>query len=297
MGTPGVGWRLLVPLDGSELAERALPVAERIAQATHASLILARIVSIAPFLPNPYGYPIPPEIYQQLSDDAQRLATEYIERTATALRQRGLAVETHIARGEPASALLDLASARQVGLIVLTTHGRTGLARFALGSVADRMVRYGHVPVLLVRALATAPQATPLDPALVPLDGSERAEAALPIAVRLAGALIHRITLLRVVAPEANAEERTAAQGYVDSVRQHVEQQIVGRPCEVRALSVVGDPADEIARWAEAETSLVILASRGRSGVQRWLLGSVTDHLLYGTTVPLLVVHSQKAAP
>jgi nucleotide-binding universal stress UspA family protein len=297
MAAAGMGPRLLVPLDGSERAERALPVAERIAQAIHAPVVLVQVVALAPF-PNPYGAPIPPGVYQQVMDDALRLATASLDRTAAALRQRGLVVETRVERGEPASTLLDLLPALQVGLVVMTTHGRTGLARFALGSVADRLVRYGHVPILLVRALAAAPAGTtPLDSALVPLDGSTLAEAALPLAVQLAGALVHHLTVLRVVPAEASAEERAAAQGYVDAVRARVEQQLAGRPCGLRALSVVGDPAEQIARWAETDESLVILASRGSSGIQRWLLGSVTDHLLHDTTAPLLVVHPHLPPP
>jgi nucleotide-binding universal stress UspA family protein len=265
-------------------------VAERIAQAIQATIMLVRIVPLVPW-PDPFGSPIPAEAYQQVMDDALRLATEDVERSAAALRQRGHTVETRIERGEPAPALLDLLPALQVSLVVMTTHGRTGLARFALGSVADRLVRYGHVPVLLVRVFTAEPRPIPLDPALVPLDGSERAEAALPLAVQLAGSLVHRLTVLRVVAPGASAEERAAAQAYVDGIRAQVEQQLAGRPCQLRALSVVGDPAEQIAHWADEDESLVILASRGASGIRRWLLGSVTDHLLHDTTVPLLVVH------
>jgi nucleotide-binding universal stress UspA family protein len=297
MTSAAMGPRLLVPLDGSARAERALPVAERIAQATHAPLILVRIVPLVPW-PDPFGAPIPADTYQQLMDDALRLATESLGRTASALMQRGLAVETQIERGEPASALLDLLPTLRVGLVVMTTHGRTGLARFALGSVADRLVRYGHAPVLLVRAFPAEPAgATALDSALVPLDGSPLAEAALPLAVQFAGSLVHHLTLLRVVGAEASAQERAAAQAYVDGVRARLEQQLAGRSCTLRSLSVVGDPAEQIARWAEEDHSLVILASRGSSGIRRWVLGSVTDHLLQDTTVPLLVVHPQLVSP
>ncbi len=290
MNSQILGTRILVPLDGSELAEQALPAAASIARATHRPLVLARVIPITQ-VPNTFGAPLPAETFQQLADEEQQLAAEYLEQMATSLRPQGLTLQTCVGHGEPASTLLDLALAFQVGLIVMTSHGRTGLARLALGSVADRLVRDGHVPVLLVHACAAAERAGHLDHAVVPLDGSALAETALGTAVALAGPLLQRITLLRVIAPDASPEQRAAAHRYLDSQQAHLQQQLAGRPCAVSALMRQGHPAEQIRRQGEADAALVIMATRGETGARRWALGSVADQLVHEAGGPMLVVH------
>jgi nucleotide-binding universal stress UspA family protein len=282
--------RILVPLDGSELAEHALPAAAHIARATNRPLVLARITPIMTW-GDPFGAPLPEETVQQLADEEQREAAAYLEQIARSLRPQGLTLQTSVGHGDPASALLELASALQASLIVMTSHGRTGLARVALGSVADRLVRDGHVPVLLVHVFAAAERAGHLDHAVVPLDGSALAESALDMAVSLAGPLLQRITLLRAIAAEATSEQRAAAQQYLDRQRTHLQQQLAGRSCAVSALTRQGPPAAQIRRQAEADAALVIMATRGETGLRRWALGSVADQVLKEARGPVLLVH------
>src|SRR6266516_4411000 len=179
--------RILVPLDGSELAERALPFARSLAHMVGGDLILARVANGR----RPFGDPVEAQI------EAAAEAEAYLERLADD-RRAGCVAERSLPYGDPATEIARLAGERSADLIVMSTHGRSGLSRALVGSVADTLVRRTALPLLLVRA------GLPLDRwehglrrILVPLDGSELAEAALPQA---SGA---RVTLLQVVGPPA----------------------------------------------------------------------------------------------
>jgi nucleotide-binding universal stress UspA family protein len=300
-----------VPLDGSTLAERALPVAERLAGRLGVSLVLARVVTVTP-VPLASSYmPLPSEAYQQIVDDERQLADEYLQKQAKLLRERGRTVMTFLAEGDAASALLDICSMEQIRLVVMTTHGRTGLVRFATGSVADRLVRYGHVPVLLLRSYSrrapvsetaiasesmTSLSDRQLDSILVPLDGSALAETALPVVWELAGRVAHTITLLRVVPFTADAQARNLAVRYLEAHAQELQAQLATRDCRVG--TVVRDgvvPSEKVIEAAEAEGSLIVMATHGWGGMKRWVLGSVADQVLHTARVPVLLIHGDSA--
>ena len=157
--TPAAPYKaILVPLDGSPLAEKALPTAELMARQFGSTVLLARIIPLisSSTILASEGAVTSPEVYQQLYDDEQRAAQDYLAARAEPLRARGVDVRTLFARGDPASCLLDLMASEHVGLIVMTTHGRSGIARWALGSVADRLVRSCTTPLLLIRSTPAA---------------------------------------------------------------------------------------------------------------------------------------------
>jgi nucleotide-binding universal stress UspA family protein len=299
---------LLVPLDGSQRAASALPVAAYIAETTHAPLLLARITPLLGVPPAAVEVPLPSDTYQQLIEDERRMAADYLDNEAGPLRQRGLTVETFVAHGDPAATLLDLAAERQVSLMVMTTHGRSGLTRFALGSIADRLVHYGHVPILLLR---TPPEdgeaggerrerllAARLEHALVPLDGSVLAEAALDCAAALAGTVVQRITLVRVVPYSAKPCERLEAAEYLETCYRALREALAGRACLLDTLLLEGTAAaEQIAQHAEVDGGLVVMATHGRGGLMRWVLGSVADEVLHRSNMPVLVVHPEPVAP
>jgi nucleotide-binding universal stress UspA family protein len=303
---------VLVPLDGSALAEHALPVAELMADRLGAPLVLARVVPVTP-VPVAASYmPLPPEIYQQLVDDERRLAGEYLQRQAEPLRERGLTVKTVLLEGDAASMLLDICSARQIRLVVMTSHGRTGLTRFALGSVADRLVRYGHVPVLLLRSYGTGSAAPETSTAsdgragpthrelgriLVPLDGSALAETALPVVWELAGTVAHDITLLRVVPFTADEQAHNLAYQYLRAHAEELQAQLASRECHVRTAVREGVlPSEKIIDEAEAQGDLIVMATHGWGGMKRWVLGSVADQVFHTAHVPVLLVHTGESA-
>ena len=138
--------RILVILDGSELAEAALPHAQEMARRYSAQLVLLRVVQPLP--------PQPEALYDTLArvdEQTLGLARDYLERVTKGLQETGIDVETVVRRGVPHAEIVDYADHNDIDLIVMTTRGRSGLTRWLMGSVADRVVRGASVPVLLVR--------------------------------------------------------------------------------------------------------------------------------------------------
>ena len=140
--------RVLLPLDGSAIAEQALPHA--VAQAEHfrAELILLRVLE-----PFPHVRGLSHADLARIREQTQEWASEYLDGIAEIPRQRGVAIQKASIEGPANTAILQYAEANQVDLIVLCTRGRSGVSRWLMGSVADRVVRGANVPVLLVRAV------------------------------------------------------------------------------------------------------------------------------------------------
>ena len=139
--------RVLLPLDGSPLAEQALPHAIIQAKRFQSELILLRVLGS---LQNVYG--LERTSREWVEEYTIAPIREYLERVAAAAREHGISVRTAIAEGSPHVQIVEFADANQVDLIVICTRGQSGLSRWLMGSVADRVVRGASVPVLLVRA-------------------------------------------------------------------------------------------------------------------------------------------------
>jgi nucleotide-binding universal stress UspA family protein len=274
---------ILVPLDGSELAERAVPCAEQLAGTGETTLHLVGVVDL---LVHSVWAPVP--IY--ISDDtfARELTqmTTYLGGLEAQLTARGMTVRTSTLTGSVAPILLDYERDEGIDLVVMCTHGRSGPARFALGSVAERLLHYGAVPLLMVRAAGVPVNLTQV---VDTLDGSELSEAALSVAERLAGSVVKAVTLLRVV---GDAEDRPAAERYLEGhAARFRPDQIL---CTTRVE--VGDPAEEILEVA-GSNRLVVMATHGRTGLTRWALGSVADRVARGGASAVLAVRSRTVQP
>lgn len=288
--------RVLVPLDGSELAEKALPVAEHLCSALAGELHFVRVL---PTLVVPYyagDMYIPADIYQQMETDQENVARSYLAQTAAQARERGVGepVRIHLQRGDAAYCVLDLVAGLRPALIVMTTHGRTGLARFTLGSVADRVVRGGAAPVLLLRSFASQTQIPDFSHALVPLDGSPLAEVPLfSIVPLLAGSVLRTITLLRVVDPRDGPDGRKAAEDYLDAVSKRLREWLGGTACAINGVVRVGrNPAEHIVGCSRDETcGFILMSTHGEAGVGRLAFGGVTDRVVRDGQLPLLLVH------
>lgn len=173
-----------------------------------------------------------------------------------------------------------LESSPEGGLIVMTTHGRSGISRMWLGSVAEHLVRYTPTPVLLIRPAQGGTDVTPIDRVLVALDGSARAERSLPWARALASALEAAVTLFAVAGDE---DSQPGIEEYL--------QGLAGKDERVVAASDVA-PARAILEMARSGGSpLVAITTRGRSAVARNLFGSVADKVVRSAEVPLLVLN------
>lgn len=191
--------RILVPLDGSPRAEAALPVAARLALTSGGTLVLTRIVNVNPELSPYFAVPIgsAPQLTYDIIDDAKA----YLEQMRYHPSIRRIATETNVFLGMTAPALLEAITETKADIVVMCSHGRVGFARWALGSVAQRITRHSPVPVLVLREGkpllpdAIAERGYPLR-VLVSLDGSQLAEAVLP----------HIITILTALAGQNGSE-------------------------------------------------------------------------------------------
>jgi nucleotide-binding universal stress UspA family protein len=299
----GATYRLLVPLDGSELGAQALPVAEQLCTQLAGELELVRVLPNTALPIEASGAYVPGEVYQQLAADQEHEAAHYLGCVAADTRARGIQTHTHMEWGNAADTILAAAAELDAKLIVMTTHGRTGLARAVLGSVADRVVRGGEAPVLLIRATSADMQPptscdAQLRRALVPLDGSPLAASPLyTVALALAGPVLHEITLLQVVEPNEGLAGKRAAEAYLDAERVRLLERLAGRHCCVdRQVCIRKDPAQSIVEHSEEMCDLVLMATHGEAGLGRWAFGGVTDRVLRDGKTPLLVVHPPRAA-
>ena len=182
-------------------------------------------------------------------------------------------------QGSPAAVLLDVEREQNIDLVVMGTNGRSGLARFALGSVADRMVREGTRPVLLARTPELEPA---LKTALLMLDGSGVAEEAVPMVKTLAGRPIEIVKLFRAV---DDVVDRGAAHTYLEGVSRHLAAEGVKTEITVD----VGDPTI-LVRQAAQDTDLVVLSTHGRGGFDRFRHGSVADRVVRETEQPVPLI-------
>jgi nucleotide-binding universal stress UspA family protein len=279
--------QIMVPLDGSELAERALPCAERLGVATGATLHLVHVVELAPPLTWPFAPAyLPGSVYDDVVAQETQQATAYLDKMRERVAAGGVHVRTEQMVGYAAVTLLDYERDAGIDLVVMCSHGRTGLARFALGSVAERLLHHGTAPVLLVRPFGDP---VTLEHAVVPLDGSERAEEVLRVVDHLARCVVHEVTLLRVIGA---AEEGPEAERYLAEVAGRLTQEHLA--CSRRVTQ--GDPAEAILDVAGTD-KLVVMVTRGRSGLVRWALGSVADRVAHGGVAAVLLVRAGATSP
>lgn len=282
--------KILVPLDGSALAERALPYAARIARATHGSILLLHVMSST-------------ETQHRLEKSMN--AAVRLEQLVEELRAAGVDATTWTMPGHAADVIVDAADPPRTDLVVMSTHGRGGLGRWLFGSVAEDVLRRALVPVLLVPA--SADRAWPTDRPLklvVPLDGSETSEAALPIALAFRQALDGDVTFVRVVEPTAAPSlgfnpdsmslERVAPTAGLDQAQAYLEEiasQSRGAAPTTGVLVDVGDPAATVASVVRQEQAdAIVMATHGRTGLARITIGSVALAILHRAHVPVLLI-------
>ncbi len=304
--------QLLVTLDGSEFGEQALPFARVIAERTGAAVTLSHVACCDPptdLLQNtPFQYEgVSMDTYQEQEMGELKA---YLETQKSAL-QAALpdnTVRCSLLEGYVTEALEREAREMGAKLIVMTTHGRTGVSRAWLGSVADSLVRNSTFPLLVVRPLSdgkTFPEAR-FDHILVPLDGSRVAEQILEPALALGKAMGSRFTLLNVASPHVTVgarvsplpaghlEEKLAkAQSYLTGIAERLAGEGIAAQTRIESHFA---PARAILSTAErGEADLIAIATHGYTGVRRALLGSVADKVLRGAKWPLLLKRPAEA--
>src|ERR1051326_3073269 len=284
--------RILVPLDGSVTAEAILPHVRRLLYRHDSEVILVRAVD-------------PPVSEGQISiiDTTLGAAREYIAGKKERLEKDGVRVKSIVRMGPAAGTILEVAEEEDATLIALATHGRTGVKRALFGSVAEIVLRKSPVPALAVRPFWSyellPPGKTEIEPVrniLVPTDGSPRAMAALWPAIEMARLFEARLVFLRVLVPAKNGDKPVDEAAAKASLKEFAE---AAEAEGVSTLTVLekGEAAKAIidnARFYGCD--LIAMATHGRSGISRLVVGSVTEQVLREATLPLLVVRAKKEA-
>ena len=321
--------RILVPTDGSDLSERALPLAAAIARKSGGSLAIATVIDTLddsiPSASRPDETSQPDKTSQQETNSNLRSAQEYLERLSKRLSSSFLpssadseagdpmAISHIVASGDPATELKTIIDTEEIDTLVIASRGRSGLVRGLLGSVTDRLISSCGVPVLVVRP-DTAPQPNGEiclpGSIVVPLDGSELSEEALDYGAKLAEILSATLVLARFVrhpntyttdlAHGSDAtrlvdmkEYEEEAHDYLDRISKRLALGGVASTCHVSE----GDPRSQTVKLTESlGDAMIVMSSHGRAGVTRWVMGSVADGLIRTAPVPTMVIPSSKKA-
>lgn len=286
--------KVMVTLDGSELAERALPLAQMLAQAMGAELVLLRVVG-------PLPVPVDLGLDEKMVGARREEAEAYLAAVADRLEDAP-AVTTVTLVGPAAQRIVQYAQEHGVDLMVMSSHGRSGASRWVHGSVTTRILR--HAPCSLAVVHVKDPPPHPLERVLLPLDGSAVAEVALAPAAAIAQALSARLVLLAVtfslgeMAPalyqhhleQIEKAEARQQQAYLGRVR----ASLADRNLAVDVAMTTGEAAEEILAYAERHAvDLIVLSSHGRSGLERWAFGSVAEKVVRAATCATLLVRGR----
>lgn len=312
---------ILVPLDGSALSEQALPYATALAKALQAQIDLVRIVPdierenlLVDSLSTMYVGEVAgtyTEQNQRVLDMLRDQADGYLSARAEPLRLSGFDVTQTVRVGPPAEVLVELANHVPEPLIVMATHGYSGLQRWALGSVADKIVHATQAPIVLVRKALPEGVEPNFSEIVVPLDGSPIGNQVLSVATELAGKVGAELVLLHAIDPLAEAYPSVRTFGAAmtrpdqmlnevvkdaDAYLQKTAEDLAGGKVRIATMTLIGYPAEVIVDESERrQAGLIMMATHGYSGLRRWALGSVADKVLHNTTTPLLLVRAKSA--
>ncbi len=275
--------KIVVPLDGSPLAEVALPFAEEIAGKMGSEIILLSV------LPSDEA-----QAYQEHHNYAMKkveATKRHVDKYLSKSEGQEISIGTATRTGNPAEGILDYISKGTPNLIAMATHGRSGISRWAVGSVADKVVRAAtSQPLLLIRAKGSHLDIRAkriLKTALVPLDGSVGSEAIIPYITELAPSLQMELTLLQVVPKNNHTYSDTEA--YLQRWCHQLENMHISARYEVR----VGAPAEQIIDLAdELVVDMVAMSTHGHNAINLWSLGSVAQKVLLGGNTPLLLIRA-----
>ncbi len=273
--------KIVVPLDGSPLAEVALPFAEEMAGKMGSEIILLSVLQSdeAHEYQNHHSY----------ATEIANVLKRRVEKNFKIPAGRAIKVGTATRAGSPAEGILDYVSKVAANLIVMATHGRSGISRWAVGSVADKVVRATTgQPLLLIRVKGSHPDIRAkriLKKVLVPLDGSTASEAVIPYILEIAHSLQMELTFLQVL--PKNDHIPTDAEAYLQSLCSRLEDKGITAKYEVR----VGAPAEQIIDLAdELAIDVVAMSTHGQNAINLWSLGSVAQKVLLGGNTPLLLI-------
>jgi nucleotide-binding universal stress UspA family protein len=300
----GMFSKLLIPLDGSKTAEKVLPFARILATTFKLPIELLEVVDIAAATAHIAADKA--RYLDRIIAEGESASREHLDEIAATFT--GLNVTCKVERGRPADLIIERAEAEKGTLIAMATHGRSGINRWMMGSVAEKVLRGTKVPLFLVRAGDEAAVGRTVDfkSIVVPLDGSELAASVLVTVSEIAKMLDIEIVLCRAYELAATAyygsedylpkydemllELKDDVEGYL---KKKVEGLKAGGLAKVSWVALEGSGAEAIVRYANARPDVLIaMCTHGRSGVSRWTLGSVTEKVVRHSDEPVLVLHA-----
>ncbi|MFC2072390.1 universal stress protein [Chloroflexota bacterium] len=286
--------KILVPLDGSKLAEVALPYAKELARKLGSKITLVSVL------------PVGSESDDNKYHHSHRF---YMQEMVKTIKQRAINVESVILTGAPAEEIVNYADREDISLIIMGTRGQSGIKRWVLGSIADKVVSATMRPVALITTDDTETSVRGKDllsKALVILDGTSEAEAVIPYVEELGSKLDIEVALLQLVeqafmyyegaddlsyVPVSKKEmnsRRAKARRYLTKLASLLESK--GLIVRVKVV-IKGNSAETIIKVAsQTDAGIIVMSTRGRSGIGRWFFGSVRDEIVnIGNVLVLLV--------
>ena len=298
-----MAYNVLIPLDGSRLAERSLAFVPSLSRLDGLSVTLVSVV-------NPEE-----EVHllsqSEASDREANVLQTYLHEVAGDMhKHHNIQVATEVLRGNPADAILERLRTGKTDLLIVSTHGRSGISRWRIGSVADKLIRGAGCETLVVGPRAGDAEGwlemgavPPFKKILLPVDGSELAEQALATALRYAKAFESEVHVVRVINITAYGDglmmESVYTPQLIESLQQAADEYVadiakrISAPGGVHTKVLVGSPAVTLEQYADvASIDLVIMTTHGRGGLARVALGSITDRML-GGAAPVLVVRAK----
>ncbi|MFD1648064.1 universal stress protein [Haloarchaeobius litoreus] len=279
--------QILVPTDGSECATSAVGYAEDLASHYDAT------VHVLSVLDSRSAENAPEQ--EQSGSRAEAIVDE----AGAEVSEADLPVERAVRSGVPYRVILEYVSDADIDIVVMGTHGRTGVERYLLGSVTEKVLRRSDVPVLTVRDTADGSVHYPYESVLIPTDGSAAAEAAADVGLDVAGRYGSRLNVVSIVDAfsmglDVRSELMTdaleeAAEEAVDSIADRADDSVAG----VETAVGYGRPYKKLRRYIEDnDVDLVVMGTHGRTGLERYLLGSVTEKIVRTSPVPVLTIRS-----
>jgi nucleotide-binding universal stress UspA family protein len=292
--------RILLPLDGSEMATIAIPYARALATTDTEVVLVRAIPDPTPMseIAGTSSFPI-----ERLITRNRAMADDYLAAVADVLGDGTGAVSTASAVGDASEVILGAVHDRHASMVVVASHGRGFLGRVVVGSVADRVARAAPVPVLIIHPSrgdipVHADSRARVDRLVVPLDGSALAREALPVAASLGHQLGVSIHLVRALPTreELASHPDPVEHGYYEELIAAATETLESEASRLRSTglevttsSLIGTPAATILDELGSH-DLVVMTSHGRGGVRRWLLGSVAERLIRSGDAPVLLV-------
>ena len=298
--------KIVIPMDGSDLSEQIIPYCAALSKGLGSSMTLLHVID-TDLLPDTAELHHKVNL-DQLVEQERTHAQDYLHMVQARLKDHGIEANTEVTAGAPAETIVSMAQKEGADLIAMSTHGRSGLARWRMGSVTDKVLHTATVPLLIFRPRDVAtPDDVQLSSVILPLDGSTLAAQAVPLATSVATALKLKVKPIRMVStrsfaftdpyPTGGAEMAVpvveAAENDAKDYLNKTAEELRGNGLEVETHFMFGEPASQIIELAHETTgSLIVMSTHGRSGLGRFVMGSVADKVLRGSGSPVLVVRA-----